>query len=196
MPVKRKHLTRHEVGQILLAADRGIHFERDYCLIQMCFLHGLRVSELCGMRLSDIDLIGRSVYVRRLKNSLSTQQPLFVEELPALNRWLRVRSRWRDADSDWLFLSQKGGALSRQQVRMLLKQYGEKAGVSIPAHPHMLRHGCGYALADLGKDTRLIQDYLGHRNIQHTVIYTATNTLRFRNIWGGVRENNTFRTRM
>ncbi|STI78254.1 outer membrane usher protein FimD [Escherichia coli] len=58
MPEKRKHLTRHEVGQILLAADRGIHFERDYCLIQMCFLHGLRVSELCGMRLSDIDLIG------------------------------------------------------------------------------------------------------------------------------------------
>lgn len=193
---KRKHLTRYEVGLILHAADRGVHFERDYCMIQMCFIHGLRVSELCGLRMSDIDLGGCSVYVRRLKNSLSTQQPLFAEELPALNRWLRVRSRWRDADSDWLFLSQKGGALSRQQVRMLLKQYGEKAGVSIPAHPHMLRHGCGYALADLGKDTRLIQDYLGHRNIQHTVIYTATNTLRFRNIWEGVRENNTFRTRM
>ena len=107
MPEKRKHLTRHEVGQILLAADRGIHFERDYCLIQMCFLHGLRVSELCGMRLSDIDLIGRSVYVRRLKNSLSTQHPLFDNELPALMRWLAVRNRWRDADSDWLFLSQK-----------------------------------------------------------------------------------------
>ncbi|HBR1081299.1 TPA: tyrosine-type recombinase/integrase [Klebsiella quasipneumoniae subsp. quasipneumoniae] len=196
MPEKRKHLTRHEVGQILHAADRGIHYERDYCLIQMCFLHGLRVSELCRLQLSDLDLGGRSVYVRRLKNSLSTQHPLFDEEIPALKRWLNVRRRWRDADSGWLFLSQKGGPLSRHQVRVLLKRYGEKAGVSIPAHPHMLRHGCGYALADLGKDTRLIQDYLGHRNIQHTVIYTATNTLRFVNMWGNVRENHTFRTRM
>ncbi len=108
MPVKRKHLTRQEVGQILLAADRGIHFERDYCLIQMCFLHGLRVSELCGMRLSDIDLVGRSVYIRRLKNSLSTQHPLFDAELPALMRWLKVRRRWREADSDWLFCRRKG----------------------------------------------------------------------------------------
>ncbi|HHZ6887271.1 TPA: tyrosine-type DNA invertase [Klebsiella michiganensis] len=184
MPVKRKHLTLQEVGQILRAAERGIHSERDYCLIQMCFLHGLRVSELCGMRLSDIDLTGRAVFVRRLKNSLSTQHPLFDAELPALMRWLRVRRRWRDADSDWLFLSQKGGPLSRHQVRLLLRRYGEMGGISVSAHPHMLRHGCGYALADLGRDTRLIQDYLGHRNIQHTVIYTATNTQRFMNVWG------------
>lgn len=196
MPEKRKHLTRYEVGLILHAADRGIHFERDYCMIQMCFLHGLRVSELCRLQLSDLDLGGQSVYVRRLKNSLSTQHPLFDEELPALQRWLNVRRRWRDADSGWLFLSQKGGPLSRHQVRLLLKRYGEMARVSIPAHPHMLRHGCGYALADLGKDTRLIQDYLGHRNIQHTVIYTATNTLRFVNMWGNVSENPTIRTRM
>ncbi|KAA1144489.1 tyrosine-type recombinase/integrase [Citrobacter portucalensis] len=196
MPVKRKHLTRYEVGLILHAADRGIHFERDYCMIQMCFLHGLRVSELCRLQLSDLDLGGLSVYVRRLKNSLSTQHPLFDEELPALTRWLNVRSRWRDADSGWLFLSQKGGPLSRHQVRLLLKRYGEMAGVSIPAHPHMLRHGCGYALADLGKDTRLIQDYLGHRDIRHTVLYTATNTLRFVNMWGNVRENPTIRARM
>ena len=184
MPVKRKHLTLQEVGQILRAAERGIHSERDYCLIQMCFLHGLRVSELCGMRLSDIDLTGRAVFVRRLKNSLSTQHPLFDAELPALMRWLRVRRRWRDADSDWLFLSQKGGPLSRHQVRLLLRRYGGMGGISVSAHPHMLRHGCGYALADLGRDTRLIQDYLGHRNIQHTVIYTATNTQRFMNVWG------------
>lgn len=184
MPVKRKHLTLQEVGQILRAAERGIHSERDYCLIQMCFLHGLRVSELCGMRLSDIDLTGRAVFVRRLKNSLSTQHPLFDAELPALMRWLRVRRRWRDADSDWLFLSQKGGPLSRHQVRLLLRRYGEMGGISVSAHPHMLRHGCGYALADLSRDTRLIQDYLGHRNIQHTVIYTATNTQRFMNVWG------------
>lgn len=189
MQTKRKHLTRQEVEQILKAADNGVHFERDYCLIQMCYMHGLRVSELCGMRLSDIDMVGRSVYVRRLKNSLSTQHPLFDKELPALLRWLNIRSRWRDADSDWLFLSQKGGSLSRHQVRLLLKRYAEQARISIAAHPHMLRHGCGYALADLGRDTRLIQDYLGHRNIRHTVIYTATNTKRFINVWESTQKN-------
>ncbi|WP_058911255.1 tyrosine-type DNA invertase [Entomohabitans teleogrylli] len=193
---KRKHLTHHEVEQILGVADQGIHFERDYCLIQMCFLHGLRVSELCGLRLSDIDLGSQSLYVRRLKNSLSTQHPLFDQELPALLRWLQARKRWREADSDWLFLSQKGGPLSRYQVRLLLKRYGELAGVSIAAHPHMLRHGCGYALANLGRDTRLIQDYLGHRNIRNTVIYTATNTRRFQEVWGNVTENHTICARL
>jgi site-specific recombinase XerC len=111
--------------------------------------------------------------VDALASGFAQQHPLFDTELPALLRWLAVRTRWRDADSDWLFLSQKGGALSRHQVRLLLKRYGEQGGISISAYPHMLRHGCGYALADLGRDTRLIQDYLGHRNIRHTVIYTA-----------------------
>ena len=136
------------------------------------------------MRLSDIDLIGRSVYVRRLKNSLSTQHPLFDNELPALMRWLAVRRRWRDADSDWLFLSQKG--VHCRAIRLgCYSNVTESWPVSaFPAYPHMLRHGCGYALADLGRDTRLIQDYLGHRNIRHTVIYTATNTQRFMNVWG------------
>ncbi|MGL4277513.1 MAG: tyrosine-type recombinase/integrase, partial [Morganella morganii] len=84
----------------------------------------------------------------------------------------------------------------RHQVRLLLRRYGELGGVSISAYPHMLRHGCGYALADLGRDTRLIQDYLGHRNIRHTVIYTATNTQRFMNVWGNMRENHTISARM
>jgi len=57
------------------------------------------------------------------------------------------------------------------------------AGLPLHAHPHMLRHACGYALADQGADTRLIQDYLGHRNIQHTVRYTASNPARFQRLW-------------
>jgi len=61
----------------------------------------------------------------------------------------------------------------------MIGRYGELAGLSVDARPHMLRHACGFALADQGADTRLIQDYLGHRNIQHTVRYTATNPARF-----------------
>lgn len=73
--------------------------------------------------------------------------------------------------------------MSRQQVRELIKKYSLQAGISIVAHPHMLRHGCGYALANMGKDTRLIQDFLGHMNIRHTVLYTTTNSQRFSLVW-------------
>jgi len=73
--------------------------------------------------------------------------------------------------------------LSRKTAWVAIRTYGEKASLAVPAHPHMLRHACGFALADQGADTRLIQDYLGHRNIQHTVMYTATNPARFEKLW-------------
>jgi type 1 fimbriae regulatory protein FimB len=64
-----------------------------------------------------------------------------------------------------------------------LRNYSKAAALPLLAHPHMLRHACGFALADQGGDTRLIQDYLGRRNIQHTVKYTATNPTRFEKRW-------------
>jgi type 1 fimbriae regulatory protein FimB len=66
---------------------------------------------------------------------------------------------------------------------VMIRDYGRDAGLAVASNPHMLRHACGYALADQGADTRLIQDYLGHRNIQHTVRYTATNPARFERLW-------------
>ncbi|CAI2014251.1 Tyrosine recombinase XerD [Serratia quinivorans] len=72
----------------------------------------------------------------------------------------------------------------------MLREYGRRAGLEVEAHPHMLRHACGYALADNGADTRVIQDYLGHRNIQHTVLYTAANAGRFRDLWEEKRQKN------
>ena len=103
-------------------------------------------------------------------------------------RWLR---QWRKKeggtgaalDRHALFLSTRGTVLSRKTFWALLRRYGELAGLTLPPHPHMLRHACGFALADQGADTRLIQDYLGHRNIQHTVRYTATNPVRFEKLW-------------
>lgn len=181
MLTKRKYLTRAEMDKILQVIRLGKYSVRDYCLFQMCYLHGLRVSEAARLCLSDIDMAGRSIYIRRLKNSLSTQHPLFDEEISHLRAWLTQREKWCGSDSDWLFLSQKGCALSRQQIHYLLFNYGLRCGIR--SHPHMLRHGCGFALADLGKDTRLIQDYLGHKIIRHTVLYTATNAQRFSSIW-------------
>lgn len=180
---QRRFLTRFEIDAILDESKKGRYSTRDYCMLLMCFIHGFRVSELCRLSLTDIDLNSRILYVRRLKGGLSTTQPLVDKEYNALIEWLDIRSQWRDADTPWVFLSQKSGAISRQQVYSLIKRYGKNAGVSIEAYPHMLRHSCGYALADLGRDTRLIQDYLGHRNISHTVIYTASNAKRFYDIW-------------
>jgi type 1 fimbriae regulatory protein FimB len=179
--VNRKYLTRSEIRKIFQAIAHGRYAARDRCLFMMSFLHGLRVSEAGNLRLSDIDLTERCIFIRRLKNSLSTQHPLFDEEIPLLKAWIAQRELWRAANNDWLFLSQKGGHLSRQQIRQLLLNYGALCGIR--ASPHMLRHACGFALADLGKDTRLIQDYLGHKNIRHTVLYTATNAGRFASVW-------------
>ncbi|OBU10905.1 tyrosine-type DNA invertase [Morganella psychrotolerans] len=184
---KRKFLTRSEVNAILEQAKKSRNAKRNYCMILMCYLHGFRVSELCNLSLSDIDLDSRLIYVRRLKGGLSTTQPLIDIEYNALTAWLAERETWRNQDLEWVFLSQKSGAISRQQVHTLLKRYGKDAHISVQPHPHMLRHACGYSLADLGRDTRLIQDYLGHRNISHTVIYTASNSKRFQQIWDPLR---------
>jgi type 1 fimbriae regulatory protein FimB len=168
----------------LSEAENSGDAERDVCLIWMCFAHGCRVSELSGLRLSDLDMQDESVFVRRLKNGLSTVQPLHPQALSMLTRWLSCRSCYRGAqEHDWLFLSRKGNRLSRFRIYRLLKELGERAGLAVAVHPHMLRHACGYALADRGADTRLIQDYLGHRNIQHTVLYTASNAGRFKGLW-------------
>src|SRR4030095_15890107 len=97
---------------------------------------------------------------------------------------LAERARMKP-ETDAFFISERRGPLSRKTVWFMIGRYGELAGLPVEAHPHMLRHACGFALADQGADTRLIQDYLGHRNIQHTVKYTATNPARFERLWRG-----------
>ena len=80
-------------------------------------------------------------------------------------------------------MSERRRPLHRSTVNALLAKLSAAAELPLRAHPHMLRHACGFALADQGADTRLIQDYLGHRNIQHTVRYTAANPVRFERLW-------------
>ncbi|EFB0088443.1 tyrosine-type recombinase/integrase [Salmonella enterica] len=187
----RKFRTRHEVSAMLAAMLNAPNPERNQCIIMMAFIHGFRVSELLSLRLSDLDLHSRIVHVSRMKNGFSTVHPLTLRELRALRIWRRVRQaiikKSGNEDEGWLFITQKGRHLSRQQGYNIISQAGRRAGLSIDAHPHMLRHACGYALANNGVDTRLIQDYLGHRNIRHTVRYTASSAARFEGIWQPVR---------
>ena len=179
---ERKHLTQSDEAKLMDAIKGATHEVRDRCLVLLMYRHGLRVSEACGLKLSQVDLYDGVLHVQRLKGGLSTTHPLRSDEMKALRAWLAVRGRMAPG-CDALFVSNRRMPINRRTVWVALRGYGEKAGLLVEAHPHMLRHACGYALADRGADTRLIQDYLGHRNIQHTVRYTATNPARFEKLW-------------
>jgi type 1 fimbriae regulatory protein FimB len=178
----RRHLVSTEVEKLLAAVKGTRNAVRDRCLLLLMFRHGLRVSEVCGLRLSQVDTESRVLHVARLKKGLSTTQPLRGDELRAIKAWLAVRAKMKP-ETGTFFISERRKALSRKTVWLAIRTYGQRAGLPLEAHPHMLRHACGFALADQGADTRLIQDYLGHRNIQHTVRYTATNPARFERLW-------------
>jgi integrase len=175
-------LTMAEMDRLLTAAKGGRHGTRDHLLMLLAFRHAFRVSELIDVRLRDLDLEGAHLYVRRQKGSLSTQQPIPGDELRALRAWLRERAQHRNARSPYLFLSERG-PMTRQAVNYLVREAGTRAGLRFRVYPHMLRHSTGYYLANKGCDTRLIQDYLGHKNIAHTVRYTRTAAVRFEGLW-------------
>jgi type 1 fimbriae regulatory protein FimB len=178
----RDYLTAHEIELCLKAAKQGRHGVRDSAMVRLAYRHGLRVSELVGMRLDQLDWSTAHLWVARQKGSLSTQHPLDGDELRALRAWLRVRAEHPYRHLPSVFLSERGPC-TRQMFNYLVAAIGQRAGLLMHVHPHMLRHSCGYALANKGYDTRLIQDYLGHRNVQHTVRYTRTAAARFEGLW-------------
>ena len=116
--------------------------------------------------------------VSRLKSSLSVEHPITGDELRAIKRYLAIRTD----QLPWLFLSERGQPMTRQAVNYLIGQAADIAGLG-HVHPHMLRHSCGYYLANAGYDMRLIQDYLGHRDPKHTAHYTRVAGRRFEGLW-------------
>jgi type 1 fimbriae regulatory protein FimB len=179
---QKNFLTEAEIEKFLRAARKGRHGVRNFAMMLLAYRHALRVSELVNIRIADLDLNTGRLFVRRNKGSLSTSQPLEGDEIRALRGWLRQRTNAPCCNSPLLFLSERG-PMTRQAINYLVKEIGRRASLSVHAHPHMLRHSCGYALANKGRDTRLIQDYLGHRNIRHTQLYTRTAAVRFEGLW-------------
>ena len=178
----KNFLTESEMKKFLAAARKGRHSVRDFCLMLFAYRHGLGVSELINIRLKVLDLEMGRIFVRRVKGSLSTHQPIEGDELRAIRAWLREREDYPNSNSNYLFLSECG-PLTRQAVNYLVTQTGKRAKLSFDVNPHMLRHSTGYFLANKGYDTRLIQDYLGYKNITHTVHYTRTAASRFDGLW-------------
>lgn len=171
----REHLTSGEVEQLRRAAARvGRHGHRDQCMILVAYRHGLRVAELCRLKWDQVDFDRRVIYVTRVKKGKPSTHPLSRGELAALRKLPGYAAR-----KGHLFTSTRDGPLSERAFHRIVARAGEEAGLNFPVHPHMFRHGCGYELANQGRDTRAIQDYLGHSNIQHTVTYTQLSSGRF-----------------
>lgn len=175
--VTRKYLTTNEVDTIMLAAmKKNRHGQRDATMILLAFRHGLRASEVVGLRWADVDLELGHIFVKRSKGSVPGTHPLRGEELRAL------RKLKREQKGTYVFVSERKAPLTVDGYRKMIKRTGIKAGLS-EAHSHMLRHACGFKLANDGVDTRTIQQYMGHRNIQHTVVYTELAPGRFNDLW-------------
>lgn len=176
----RNYITEEEFLALTQSTQRSRYRWRDTAILMLMFYHGLRVSELCNLQRKDIDLKHGRVWVQRVKGSLSTEQPMLADELRALTRYLKERSH---SQLPWLFLTERGNQFTRFAIHYLVRVAGSRAGLDVAVHPHMLRHGCGYALANRGYDLRLIQDYLGHRDPKHTTRYTRTAARRFEGLW-------------
>jgi integrase len=175
----REYLTPHEVDRLIKSARHGRYGHRDATLIMVAFRHGLRAQEIADLEWSQVEF-GRSacLHVRRVKNGKPSVHPLRGDEVRALRELRR-----QFPDSAFVFATERGGPFTTDAVNRHIKRLAERAGFDFPVHIHMLRHACGFALANAGHDTRAIQDWLGHRSIQHTVRYTELTPTRFRDFW-------------
>lgn len=175
-----EYLTETQIKELMETCNKVFskHAHRNKTMILLAFQHGLRVSELCNLAWRDVDLNSNKIYVRRVKGSHSTYQPLSVKATKALHK---VKKEYAKYNSNYVFLSQRGLPIDVKTFRVVMYKLGDKLGYP-HLNPHILRHSCGYHLANQGLDTRMIQDYLGHANIKNTVIYTKTNPERFKEI--------------
>jgi integrase len=174
----REHLTIDEV-EALIEATRGNRYgHRDATMVLLAFRHGLRSSEVCDLRWDQVDFNGAVLHVRRVKNGTPSTHPIQGDELRALRRLQR-----ESAASPFVFVSERGSPFTTAGFARMIERAAAGAGLELKAHPHMLRHACGYALANKGHDTRAIQGWLGHRSITSTAVYTALAPNRFKDFW-------------
>jgi integrase len=175
----RKYLTPREVERLMVAARKsGRYGHRDATMILIAFRHGLRASELCDLTWNMIELDSGRIHVRRAKNGVDSTHPLTGKEIRALRQLRRENLQGR-----YVFNTERGGPVTRAWFLKMVRRTGELAKLSFPVHPHMLRHACGFKLANDGVDTRALQQFLGHRNIMHTVRYTELRSDRFDGFW-------------
>ena len=172
----REHLTEAEVERLMAAARKNRWGRRDATMFLVAYRHGFRPAELVDLRWDQIEFASAALHVRRVKRGTPCTHPLLGDELRALRRLQREQ----EPKSPFVFTSERGAPFTTAGFARMVERAGVEAKLGFKAHPHMLRHACGYALANKGHDTRALQAYLGHRNIQHTVRYTELSPARFK----------------
>ena len=175
----REYLTQTEIERLMAAAKSNRYGLRDTTMVLVAYRHGLRVSELIDLRWDQIDFRTATLAVRRVKRGLPSTHPISGDELRALRRLQRDQ----EPKSPFIFTSERGAPFTTAGFARMIERAGLQAKLGFKAHPHMLRHACGYTLANKGHDTRALQAYLGHKNIQHTVRYTELSPTRFKDFW-------------
>jgi type 1 fimbriae regulatory protein FimB/type 1 fimbriae regulatory protein FimE len=175
----REYLTEAEVERLMKAAQGNRWGHRDTTMILVAYRHGLRAAELVDLRWDQVEFRTATLHVRRVKQGTPSTHPVLGDELRALRRLQREQ----EPRSPFVFTSERGAPFTTAGFARMVERVGEAAKLGYKAHPHMLRHACGYALANRGHDTRALQAYLGHRNIQHTVRYTELSPTRFKDFW-------------
>lgn len=175
----REYLATHEIETLRkVARSIGRYGHRDETLILIMFRHALRVSELIALRWEQVDLKQGLLHVRRIKNGLPSTHPLRGIELRALKQLMRDYPQ-----SPYIFVSERNSPLTARTVRHIVARAGKQSNIDFAVHPHMLRHSTGFYLANRGEDTRAIQSYMGHANINNTTIYTELSPTRFNKFW-------------
>jgi len=162
----REYLTEAEVEHLLRATRANRWAHRDAAMILLAYRHGLRSSELTDLRWDQVDFRTATLHVRRVKQGSPATHPILGDEL----RMLRRLQREQEPKSPFVFTSERGSPFTTAGFARMVERAGVEARLGFKAHTHMLRHACGYALAAKGHDTRALQAYLGHRNIQHTAV--------------------------
>jgi integrase len=175
----REYLTEAEVERLIQAARGNRQGHRDTAMVLVAYRHGLRASELVDLRWEQVDFKTATLHIRRVKNGTPSTHPILGDELRALRRLQREQ----ELKSPFVFTSERGSPFTTAGFARIVERAGIEARLGFKVHPHMLRHACGYALANRGHDTRALQAYLGHKNIQHTVRYTELSPLRFKDFW-------------
>jgi len=175
----REYLTESEVERLMEAVKGNRWGHRDATMILVTYRHGLRASEVVDLRWDQIEFKTGNLHVRRVKQGTPSTHPVLGDELRALRRLQREQ----EAKSSFVFTSERGAPFSPAGFARMIERAGIEAKLAFKAHPHMLRHACGYKLANDGHDTRALQAYLGHKNIQHTVRYTELAPTRFKDFW-------------
>jgi len=167
-----KYLTQDELKRLLGA----ITSKRDKAIFLLAYRHGLRASEIGTIRVDDLNLDRSRIRIVRLKHSQGGEYPMQADVVKTVKAWLKER---KDG-SDYLFPSSRGFPISRRTLDYHMKVYGEQAGIAEDKrHFHVLKHSIATHLLDAGAEIRWVQDWIGHTNIQNTVIYAQiTNPTR------------------